>query len=297
MTSHTTTSDAAALRRPFSGTGPRRRRIGAGWLVVPAVLFIAVFFLLPLGYMIVRSLTDPSPANYLRFNESPVYAWSLWTTIWMSGVVTATCLALGFPYAYAMYRSNGAMLLLLSVVVLLPFWSSLLVRTYAWTVLLRDTGVINWVLLWLGIVSEPITFMGTKTAVVIGMSHVLLPFMVLPILASMQRFDRDLDLAASGLGAQPLTAFRRIFVPLTLPGVLAGSLLVFVLSIGFYITPAVLGGRIAFFSMLIVAQISKILNFGFGSTLGVILLAVILAIVAIGSRFVPLVDLFGRPRR
>jgi putative spermidine/putrescine transport system permease protein len=267
------------------------------WLIAPALLFIAVFFLVPLGYMVVRSLTDPSPANYLRFNESPVYLRSLWTTIWMSGVVTATCLALGFPYAYAMSRSKGAMLLLLSVIVLLPFWSSLLVRTYAWTVLLRDTGIINRVLLWTGVFSEPITFMGTKTAVVIGMSHVLLPFMVLPILASMQRFDRDLDLAASGLGARPLTIFRRVFVPLTLPGVLAGCLLVFVLSVGFYITPAILGGRIAFFSMLIVAQISKLLDFGFGSTLGVVLLAVVLAILGIGSRFVPLVDLFGRPRR
>lgn len=297
MNSSMTIADAARVRRPRGGATRRSARLRSVWLVVPALLFIAGFFLVPLGYMVVRSLTDPSPANYLRFHESPVYIWSLWTTIWMSGVVTATCLSLGFPYAYAMSRSKGGMLLLLSVIVLLPFWSSLLVRTYAWTVLLRDTGIINRVLLWAGLVSEPITFMGTKTAVIIGMSHVLLPFMVLPILASMQRFDRDLDLAASGLGAGPLTIFRRVFLPLTLPGVLAGCLLVFVLSVGFYITPAILGGRIAFFSMLIVAQISKLLDFGFGSTLGVVLLAVVLAILGIGSRFVPLVDLFGGPRR
>lgn len=290
-------TDAAPVRRPGGRAALRRARLRSVWLVVPALLFIAGFFLVPLGYMVVRSLTDPSPVNYLRFNESPVYLWSLWTTIWMSGAVTATCLVLGYPYAYAMSRSTGRMLLLLSVIVLLPFWSSLLVRTYAWTVLLRDTGIINQILLWTGLVSEPITFMGTKTAVIVGMSHVLLPFMVLPILASMQRFDRDLDLAASGLGARPFTAFRRVFLPLTLPGVLAGSILVFVLSVGFYITPAVLGGRIAFFSMLIVAQISKLLDFGFGSTLGVVLLCVVLAILSIGSRFVPLVDLFARPRK
>jgi len=121
--------------------------------------------------------------------------------------------------------------------------------------------------------------------------------MVLPIIASMRRFDRDLSLAAAGLGARPLVAFWRIFFPMSLPGVLAGCLLVFVLAVGFYITPAILGGRTAFFSMLIVMQVSRLLEFGFGSALGVILLAVVLVIIALGSRLVRLDEVIGQSRR
>ena len=128
-------------------------------------------------------------------------------------------------------------------------------------------------------------------------SDVLLPFMVLPIVASMRRYDRDLSFAAAGLGAPPIIAFWRIFFPMSLPGCLAGALLVFVLAVGFYITPAILGGRTAFFSMLIVMQVSRLLQFGLGSALGMILLAVVLVIVAIGSRLVRLDDVFGQARR
>lgn len=279
------------------GHAPRRTRNRVVWLIAPAILFISLFFLLPIAGMVARSLTDPSPANYVRFADSVAYPLSLFTTIWMSAAVTVVCLTLAYPYALAMHRAGTTMRLVLSVVVLLPFWSSLLVRTYAWTVLLRDTGVINWLLLQTSIVSEPVTLMGNKLAVIIGMTHVLLPFMVLPIFASMLRYDEDMSLAATGLGARPFTVFRRVFFPLTLPGVLAGCLLVFVLSVGFYITPAILGGRTAFFSLLIVTHVTRLLEFGFGSTLGVILLAVVLLIVAVGARFVPLQDLFGRGKR
>jgi len=149
----------------------------------------------------------------------------------------------------------------------------------------------------LGIIDEPVRLMGNAIGTVIGMTHVLLPFMVLPIVASMRRFDGDLTLAASGLGAPPLIAFWRIFFPMSLPGVLAGCLLVFVLAVGFYITPAILGGRTAFFSMLIVMQVNRLLEFGFGSALGIILLAVVLLIVALGGRLVRLDDILGRSPR
>lgn len=290
------TADAETAGRPrnMAHTGGFGSR--AIWLVAPAIVFIAVFFLLPLCAMFARSLTDPSPANYARFVESYIYPFSLFTTLWMSAVVTVACLLLSYPYAYAMYQASGGMKALLTVIVLLPFWSSLLVRTYAWTVLLRDTGIINWLLLRAGLVEGPIQLMGNKLGVIIGMTHVLMPFMVLPIFASMQRMETDLQLAASGLGAKPAAVFRRIFFPLTLPGVLAGSLLVFVLSVGFYITPAILGGRTAFFSLLIVTHVNRLLEFGFGSTLGIILLAVVLLIVAIGARFVRLPDLFRSPQ-
>lgn len=266
-------------------------------LILPALSALALFFFYPIAIMAWRSVSDPSPAVYLRFFDSPVYLRALFGTIWMSAVVTGVCLLLAYPYAYAMYRASGAVAFLLSILVLLPFWSSLLVRTYAWTIILRDGGIINWTLIRLGLIDAPITLMGNRFAVILGMSHVLLPFMVLPIYAAMLRFDTTLAQAAASLGATRRAILARVFVPLTMPGILAGSLLVFVLSIGFYITPAILGGRTAFFSTLVVTQISRILDFGFGSALGMILLVVVLAVVGIGARFVPLTDLFGGSRR
>ena len=228
--------------------------------MLPALLVTGVFFALPLLLMALRSLTDPSPINYITIVREPVYLRVLLSTIWMAGFVTFVCLLLGYPYAYLMHRVGGAGKWVLALIVLLPFWSSLLVRTYAWTILLRDTGPINWLLLQAGIVDGPIPLMGNAVGTSIGMTHVLLPFLVLPIFAAMRRFDPDLSLAASGLGARPVIVFWRVFFPMSLPGVLAGCLLTFVLAVGFYITPAILGGRTAFFSMLIVMEVTRLLN-------------------------------------
>ena len=270
-------------------------RLGPGYLLVlPALLFLAACFLYPLWIMGVRSVTDPSPATYLRFFDSPVYLGSLWLTIWLSLVVTLACLLVGYPYALLLARTNGALHWLFMFVVLLPFWSSLLVRTYAWSVLLRDRGIINSALLQLGLIDQPLRLMGNRLGTVIGMVHVLLPFMVLPVYAAMRRLDHDLELAASGLGAAPWRVFRRVTLPLTLPGAVAGAIFVFVLAVGFYITPAILGGRTAFFSLVIVAQVNQLLDFGFASALGMILLVVVLLVVAVGMRLVPLDDLFRR---
>ncbi len=287
---------AAAMRR----RSPAGRSILVGWsrewLVLPGLGLILLFFAVPLGVMAWRSLTDPSPGNYVEFFSEPIYPRVLFTTLWMAGLVTIDCLLLGYPCAYLMHRLAGPLQWLLAMIVLLPFWSSLLVRTYAWTILLRDSGLINWVLLGTGIVEHPVQLMGNAIGTVIGMTHILLPFMVLPIFASMRRFDEDLSLAAAGLGARPIVVFWRIFLPSSLSGVLAGSLLVFVLAVGFYITPAILGGRTAFFSMLIVMQVTRLLDFGFGSALGVILLLVVLMIIALGSRLVRLDDILGQRR-
>lgn len=266
-------------------------------LLLPVLLFVAVFFIAPLGHMAARSFTDPSPtANYGRLLSSPVYFYALFTTVWMSAAVTLATLLLGYPFGLAIHRARGGRRLLLLMLVLLPFWSSLLVRSYAWTVLLRDSGIINWLLMATGLIDSPLSLIGNKFAVIVGMTHVLLPFMVLPILASLDRLDPSLLLAASGLGARPMRAFRRVMLPLTLSGVLAGCLLVFVLAVGFYITPAILGGRTAFFSMLIVMATNQLLDFGFGSALGVVLLLCVLVILYLGSRFVRLGDLFGGSR-
>ena len=162
---------------------------------------------------------------------------------------------------------------LLLIAVLLPFWSSLLVRTFAWQVILRDTGIINTFLIDLGVISEPLTLIRTTGGVIIGMSHILLPFMVLPIYAVMRRIDPEFGRAAANLGASPASAFLRVFVPLSLPGVVAGCLLVFVLALGFYITPALLGGlRDQMISQLIVQQVQQRLDWGFGTAMSVLLM-------------------------
>jgi putative spermidine/putrescine transport system permease protein len=266
-------------------------------LAVPAILFLVVFFLVPLLAMSVRSVTDPPGAglsNYEQFFAEQAYVRILTNTFWIALLATVMCLLVGYPYAYLMTVVPGRIAGLLVMAVLLPFWSSLLVRTFAWQVLLRDTGVINRFLLDLGLISEPLTLIRTTGGVILGMSHILLPFMVLPLYAVMRRIDPEFGRAAANLGASPTTAFIRVYVPLSLPGILAGSLLVFVLALGFYITPALLGGlHDQMISQLIVQQIQQRLNWGFGTAMSVLLVGITLAILFLASRAVRLRDVFG----
>ena len=247
--------------------------------------------------MVVRSVTDPVDAglsNYERFFAEEAFVRVLLNTFWIAVLSTVACLVIGYPFAYLMTIVPGRWTGLLLIAVLLPFWSSLLVRTFAWQVLLRDTGVINRFLQDLGVISEPLTLIRTTAGVIVGMSHILLPFMVLPIYAVMRRIDPEYGRAAANLGASPFAAFIRVFVPLSLPGVLAGCLLVFVLALGFYITPALLGGLgDQMISQLIVQQIQQRLDWGFGTAMSVLLVAITLVILFVASRAVQLRDVFG----
>jgi putative spermidine/putrescine transport system permease protein len=290
---------AAELTEAPAGSGVPRRRLLDGWavLAIPGVLFLVFFFVMPLVRMAMRSVTDPGPENYRIFVESSLYVKVLWTTIRTSLVVTAVCLLLGYPYAYVMHHSGKQVRAVLAALVLIPFWSSLLVRTYAWTVLLRDSGVVNSLLTGSGLIDEPVALMRNTLGVTIGMSHILLPFMVLPIYATMRGIDPDLVPAAEILGARPMRAFHRVFLPLSAPGILAGCLLVFVLALGFYITPALLGSpQNAMFSELVVNMVSERLQFGTGSALAMTLLAVTLILLLIGSRFVRIPEALGYER-
>ena len=275
---------------------PARRKMFNGWAVtmVPGLAFLTAFFLIPLGWMVVRSFNDPGPENYRIFVDNSLYLHVMWTTLRTSGIVTVTTLLLGYPYAYMMLRGGLRMTTILGALVLVPFWSSILVRTYAWTVLLQDSGVVNSVLQRLHLIEAPLTLMRSDMGVTIGMSHILLPYMVFPIYAVMLRIDPDLVPAAESLGARPARAFVRVFWPLSLPGVFAGSLLVFVLAIGFYITPAVLGSPSnTMYSVLVVDMVNKQLKFGVGSAMAVVLLVVTLALVWVGTRVVRLGDVLG----
>jgi putative spermidine/putrescine transport system permease protein len=286
---------AGGVRRP----GRLRGLAGNRWslLILPAAVFLAVFFLAPLVLMSVRSVTDPAGAglsNYSRFFAEEAYLRVLTNTFWIALISTITCLLIGYPFAYLMTIVPGRVAGLLLIAVLLPFWSSLLVRTFAWQVILRDTGIINRFLIDLGVITEPLTLIRTTAGVIIGMSHILLPFMVLPIYAVMRRIDPELGRAAANLGASPMSAFVRVFVPLSLPGVVAGCLLVFVLALGFYITPALLGGlRDQMISQLIVQQVQQRLDWGFGTAMSVLLMVITLAVLFVASRLVRLRDVFG----
>ncbi len=291
-----TASSARAAGATTGGVREARPALLNGWAVtiVPGFAFLVAFFLIPLGGMVWRSFTDPGPESYRIFVDNSLYARVLWTTLRMSGIVTAATLLLGYPYAYVMLRSGFRLTAVLGGLVLLPFWSSILVRTYAWTVLLQDSGVVNSTLQRLQLIETPLALMRNDLGVTIGMSHILLPFMVFPIYAVMLRIDPDLTPAAESLGARPWRAFVKVFWPLSLPGVFAGCLLVFVLSIGFYITPALLGSPSnTMYSVLVVDMVSRQLEFGVGSAMGVVLLVVTLVLLWVGTRVVRLRDVFG----
>jgi putative spermidine/putrescine transport system permease protein len=291
------TADGAArgIDRPGRLRGPAVDRWSV--LVLPAVVFLVVFFLAPLVMMSLRSLTDPPGAglsNYAAFFNQAANLRVLGNTLWIAFLSTVTCLVIGYPYAYLMTIVPGRIAGLLLIGVLLPFWSSLLVRTFAWQVILRDTGVINRFLENVGLISQPLPLIRTTLGVIIGMSHILLPFMVLPIYAVMRRIDPEFGRAAANLGASPVRAFVRVFIPLTLSGVVAGSLLVFVLALGFYITPALLGGaRDQMISQLIVSEVQQALDWGSASAMAVLLMAITFAILFVASRMIRLRDVFG----
>ena len=267
-------------------------------LVLPAVVFLVVFFLAPLVQMSVRSVTDPPDAglsNYAKFFDAggvpPRPDEHVLDRVHLDGHLPRHRLPVRVPDDDRAGHGSPGLLL---IAVLLPFWSSLLVRTFAWQVILRDTGIINRFLIDLGVISEPLTLIRTTGGVILGMSHILLPFMVLPIYAVMRRIDPEYGRAAANLGASPARAFLRVFVPLSLPGVVAGCLLVFVLALGFYITPALLGGlRDQMISQLIVQQVQQRLDWGFGTAMSVLLMVITLVVLFVASRAVRLRDVFG----
>jgi putative spermidine/putrescine transport system permease protein len=221
--------------------------------------------------------------------EQAVFRNVLGRTLWISGVVTLSCLLLGYPVAYFITRQPPGRAAVLLFLVLLPFWTSLLVRTVAWVVLLQREGILNSMLLSLGLVHEPVRMIFNRIAVYVAMVHVLLPFMVLPLYAVMKGISPSYLRAASSLGAAPLTAFRRVYMPQTLPGVGAGCLMVFIQALGYYITPALVGGADdQMISYFIAFYASKTVNWGMAAALSIMLLTATLALYAVYDRMVGL---------
>ena len=219
--------------------------------------------------------------------EQAVFRNVLGRTLLISGVVTLVCLVLGYPVAYFIALQPPGRAAALLFLVLLPFWTSLLVRTVAWVVLLQREGILNSLLLSLGLIDEPVRMIFNRFAVYVAMVHVLLPFMVLPLYAVMKGISPSYLRAASSLGAAPLTAFRRVYVPQTLPGVGAGCLMVFIQALGYYITPALVGGADdQMISYFIAFYASKTVNWGMAAALSVMLLAATLALYVVYDRMV-----------
>ena len=268
-------------------------------LASPAVLGIMIVVFIPILWLSSLSLFDASGdwtlANYARVFQSPLYQKTFHVTFIISISVTALCVVLGYPLCYWLSRLSPRTSGILIVFVLVPFWTSVLVRTYAWLVLLQRKGIINQTLVTTGIIDEPLQLAHNLTGSIIGMVHVMLPFLVLPLYATMRAIDGDLVRAAIGLGSSPREAFWRIFFPMSLPGLFAGVILVFVLSLGFYVTPALLGGgRVQMLAQRIESTITIYASWGAASALGVILLVIALALIWAANRVFGLDKLFVR---
>jgi ABC-type spermidine/putrescine transport system permease subunit I len=265
---------------------PVRSDLVAILLTAPLVLYMLVFYALPVVAMLLRSVDSPhwSLDNYRQLAQDQVFFQVFWITLRTALIVTIGTLLLGYPVALALVHLRRGPAALVLVVVLLPFWTSVLVRSYAWMVLLGRHGLINEALAAAGLIEAPLKLLNTSFAVYIAMIHILLPYMILPIASVLRQIDPALPRAAAGLGATPWRAFRQVVLPLSMPGVAAGVLLVFVLSLGFYITPSLVGGpRDMLLSMLIAQQVDLI-NWPYAACLSATLLAATLAMLAIFQR-------------
>jgi putative spermidine/putrescine transport system permease protein len=221
--------------------------------------------------------------------DETVFRAILGRTLWIAGVVTLACLALGYPVAHYLAQQQGRKAAILLFLVLLPFWTSLLVRTVAWVVLLQREGVVNDALLGLGVIHEPLRMIFNRFAVYVAMVHVLLPFMILPLYSVMRAIPPSYLRAAASLGAPPLVAWLRVYVPMTLPGIGAGCLMVFIQALGYYVTPALVGGaEDQMISYFIAFYASKTINWGMAAALALILLAATMALYAVYQRLVGL---------
>ena len=283
---------AAASDRSTTGLLPRGLSLA---LVAPLVLLLAVAFLWPIAQLLWGSVFTPSATieQYRRILDEALYLRILARTVQTAAIVTLASFVLAYPVALVMARQSGRRAMLLAACVLVPLWTSVLVRSYAWIVLLQRTGIVNTTLQEWGLIEEPLRLLYTEGAVIVAMTHVLLPYMVLPIYAALRSIPPELDRAARNLGAGPWTSFRAVTLPLSLPGIYAGAIMVFILSLGFYVTPALVGGpRNLTIATLIAQQTTELLDWPFAGALAGTLLLVTLGLVAVFRRFLQ----FGKGR-
>jgi spermidine/putrescine transport system permease protein len=282
----TATDAPATTARPIDGPGAIGRLRGAG-LVLPGVLWLVLFFVVPLVLIFIVSLgtrdeldrvdlTNPSLANYWKAFDA-TYLPSFIRSLRYAAITTVLCLLIGYPIAYWISRYGGRHKVLLLIIVMLPFWTSYLIRTYAWMLILRDNGVVNSLLEATGIIDQPIILMNTDLSVILGMTYGFLPFAILPLFVSIDRLDPSLVGAARDLYATGRGAFLHVTLPLTMPGIVAAALLTFIPAMGDFVTPDILGGAgTTTIARVIQDVFLESRDWAFGAALGFLLMVVTL---------------------
>ena len=269
-------------------------------LMLPALVVLVFMFLVPLALFFVRSFTEfeGTIAEFIDQGRdlllSQAYLTALGTTNWISLIVTVATLLIGYPIAYYLTTATGVGVTIVVLSIVLPYFTSVIVRTFSWMVLLGEHGLVNNVLLATGLVNEPLSLMYNRLGMLIGMSYVLLPYMVLTLYAAMRAIDASLLRAASGLGASGFYTFRRVYFPLSLHGVLSGALIVYILSIGFFITPALMGGQHdIMIAMLIDRALEVAVDWPAAALMSLTLLVVTLTLYAVYYRVTDIRRLIG----
>ena len=281
---------AAAGIAPVAGR-PLRSRLGdhvpGALLLAPGVVWLAIFFVAPLVIIFVVSLATRDASRHIVFADfgfhnyaeatRPEYIPAFLNSLRYAAITTILCIGLGYPIAYWISRHGGNRKALLLILVMLPFWTSYLIRTYAWMIILRDNGVLNGALLAVGLIDSPLILLNTDISVILGMTYGFLPFAILPLFVSIDRLDENLVQAARDLYASGRAAFLHVTLPLTMPGIVAASLLTFIPAIGDYVTPDLLGGA----QTTTAAKIFQVIftggeNWPYGSALGFLLMLITL---------------------
>jgi ABC-type spermidine/putrescine transport system, permease component I len=253
-------------------------------LAMPMILALLAFFVFPMLYILIDTLKADGTKYYIKFFSDSMYIDILKTTVVISFKVTLISLILGYPAAYFMARTKSKMKNVLMIIIIFPFLVSAVVRSYGWMVILGNKGLLNQLLMGIGIIQKPLVILNTPTAVIIGLVHLLIPFMILSVTSVIQGIDKNVEYAAYSLSANPIQTFFRVILPLSAPGVITGCILVFTMSMTSYVTPKLLGGsKFRMMSTMVFQEVNVNFNWGLASAISYILLFTILIILLITS--------------
>ncbi|TAL81353.1 MAG: ABC transporter permease [Candidimonas sp.] len=267
-------------------------------LIYPVLLFLLVFFIGPILWFFIKAAIDYDGSFALKLYQtftSSVFITVAWKTVWISLLVTVLALLGAYPIAYTLSRAGSVSFTLIIISVIVPYFTSIIVRTYSWMIILGTHGIVNRFLIFVGLVDKPITLMYNMLGVVIGMTYVLLPYFVLTLYSSMKSIDHWLIQAGRSMGASNFYVFRKVFLPLSMPGVISGFLIVYILAVGFFITPALMGGpKDVMMAMLIQRNIEITMDWPLASALSLVLLAITLVIYAFYCKYTDLDKMLGK---
>jgi len=277
-----------ALSTAISGGAPKVRRSGSFGYLLPALILIAIFFIVPVLMLLLRSVLEPEPGlqNYETLLGSTTYLRIFLNTFLVAGVVTLISIVIGYPVAWLLAIMPEKWSRLALAIIILSMWTNLLARTYAWMVLLQRTGLINKMLMGMGLIDQPLALVNNLTGVTIGMTYIMLPFIILPLYGVIKKIDPSTLQAAALCGANRWQCLTRVLLPLAMPGMAAGALMVFVMSLGYFVTPSLLGGTANMMLAELIAQfVQSLVNWGMGGAAALVLLVVTLSLYAVQLRF------------